>query len=316
MKVIRIALDEKCVSEEKIEKDMLGGAERMCMLWERYLVEAGYTVSRWPMPPDNPLDPDGVFDLCIHSNDVDPRVKAKKNILWGGTWHVCNDHGKADRTIILTDFMRERYGWAKSECDVIPAPFDHDLLKFKTDTFVPHRIVCNSNASRYFQHLLAIANILTERKVDFEWYFCGGSQLYSPMYREEHDFMNRHPNVHYQGILPRAQMLAMEASGHVHCYPAFSDIWETQGVAFLEAAALGVPVVLANISPLKEVLPEAWLCNNYEETADTIVRLFERTDRWRIDISRYDSDVVFEQLLDIVKELIGEPDEVCASCHY
>ena len=309
MKVIRLALTEAGVSKRKIEKDMMGGAERFFLLWERYLKQAGYIVSRWPEPPL------GNYDLCIHSNHFDQRVTAVKHILWGGGWEIGEQqrHG-IDKAIVLTDyqkdFLRDHLGWSVDDCIVIPAPFDHDLLKYRSNDFVKHRIVSNSNPSRFFDHVLTVATLLDERGVDFEWHFCGGSKLYCPDFPEKFDFINAHPKLHYRGLLSRHDMIGMLTLGHVLAYPSFDEItYETQGVAFLEAAALGLPVILTDKAPFNEVMPEAWLCKTAEEMADKISELF-LTDE-RVDypqLARYDSNNVYSRLVAVVREMIGDAE--------
>jgi glycosyltransferase involved in cell wall biosynthesis len=309
VKVIRLALTEAGVSERKIAKDMMGGAERFFLLWEKYLTRAGYIVSRWPDPPL------GNYDLCIHSNHFDQRVTAAKHILWGGGWEIGEQRQKIDKAIVLTDyqrdFLRDHLNWRAEDCIVIPAPFDHDLLKYRSNDFIKHRIVSNSNPSRFFDHVLTVANLLDERGVEFEWHFCGGSKLYCPDFPEKFDFINAHPKLTYRGLLPRHDMIGMLTLGHVLAYPSFDEItYETQGVAFLEAAALGLPVVLTKKSPFTEVMPEAWLCETAEEMADTIVELFKTKERIDYpEIERYDSDVVYERLVNVVREMIGNPEE-------
>lgn len=309
MKVIRLALTEAGVSEKKIAQDAMGGAERFMLMWERYLQKAGYATSRWPEPPM------GEYALCLHANRIDPRVKATKHLLWGGGWEIGENIGqRIDKAIVLTeymrDFLRDRLNWSAENCEVIPAPFDHEILKYRSNDFVRRRIVSNSNPSRFFDHVVTVANLLEKRGIDFDWHFCGGSKLYCPEFPERFSFEGIHPKLHYRGLLSRHDMIGMLTSGHVLAYPSFDDItWETQGVAFLEAAALGLPVVLTKKAPFTEVMPEAWFCESAEEMADTIIALFEQKERVTYpEIMRYDSDIVFERLVNVVRDMIGEPE--------
>lgn len=308
MKTIRLAITEAGLTNERIAHDELGGAERFFLMWQKYLTAAGYVVSRWP---DSPM---GEYDLCIHANRIDQRVKSKQYLLWGGGWEIAENRGYKGRAIVLTDYHKKLCGdqlnWSTEPCDVIPAPFDHEILKYRSDDFVRRRIVSNSNPSRFFDHVLAVAELLDKRGVDYDWQFCGGSRLYCPEFPERFQFEGAHPKVIYRGVLPRHAMIGMLTSGHVLAYPSFdSTTWETQGVAFLEAAALGLPVVLTKKEPFTSVMPEAWFCESAEEMADTIVELFERKDRVNYpEIGRYDSNFIFERLLNVVREMIGDPE--------
>jgi glycosyltransferase involved in cell wall biosynthesis len=205
--------------------------------------------------------------------------------------------------------MREKYGWEPGACEIIPAPYDHDLLKYRSKDFIPRRIVSNSNPSRFFPHMVKVAEMLAAKGEEFEWHFCGGSQLYSPNYPEEYNLYSGPPQLIYRGCLPRHEMIGMLTLGHVLAYPTFHDIWETQGVAFLEAGALGLPVILTKIRPLTDVMPEALFCSSHEEFVEAILEAFKHTGRVEYpELVRYDSDVVFGKLLKIVNDLTGGPE--------
>jgi hypothetical protein len=298
MKVIRLALTEAGLTEERIARDTLGGAERFFLMWERYLLQAGYAVSRWPQPPQ------GEYDLCVHSNFFDHNVKAKKHLLWGGGCEVRDSARFADRIVILTDYMRELLGWPEGFCEIIPAPYDHALLAQRTEDYVPHRIVSNSNPSRFYDHMVTVADLLVQKGIDFEWHFCGGSKLYCEAFPERFD-LTSHPKLVYRGVLGRQEMIEMVNSGHVLAYPSFDDItWETQGVAFLEAAALGLPVILTKKRPFIDVMPEAILMEDVAGFVRAIKGAFEFKKRMVYsELDRYDSDMIFERLLQIVRDM-------------
>jgi glycosyltransferase involved in cell wall biosynthesis len=297
-KLIRLALTEAGLTEERIANDCLGGAERFMLMWEKYLKQAGYEASRWPEVPQ------GEYDLCIHSNFFDHNVKAKKHLLWGGGCEVKSSASFADKIIILTDYMRELLGWPVGFAEIIPAPFDHELLACRTNDFVPHRIVSNSNPSRFFDQVAPVIGALESKNIAFEWHFCGGNKLYCETFPEKFNFQTTNSKLIYRGVLNRKEMVEMLNSGHVLAYPAFSpETWETQGVAFLEAAALRLPVVLPNKKPFTDVMPEAYFCKTAEEMADAIIHLFVLGRADYPLIRRYDSDVVFERLLTVVKEM-------------
>jgi glycosyltransferase involved in cell wall biosynthesis len=301
MKLIRLALTEAGLTEERIASRTLGGAEMFFLLWEKYLVTAGYVVSRWPE------EAQGEYDLCIHSNFFDHNIKAKKHLLWGGGCEVKDSASFADKIIILTDYMRELLGWPAGFAEIIPAPFDHELLAYRTNDFVPHRIVSNSNPSRFFDQVAPVIGALESKGVDFEWHFCGGNKLYCETFPEKFSFETACSKLIYRGVLNRKEMIEMLNSGHVLAYPSFDGItWETQGVAFLEAAALGLPVVLTEKRPFTDVMPEAFLCKDAVTMAAAIEDLFNSEGRIEYaHINRYDSDVVFEKLLTIVREMTG-----------
>lgn len=302
MKKIFLAVDIPCMSSppDKIEKDRMGGAERFMLLLARWLRDAGYSVSHWPDAIDN-----NGYDLCIHSNVFASHVPAKKNILWGGSWHVSNYKGLADTVILLSDYMRQRCDMP--EAKVIPAPWDQDIECYKGFDPVPRRIVCNANPNRHFTWAVHLCRELKDKRgIDMDFHICGGSLMYNLAYPEMFDLANGHPQLIYRGILDRHAMLGMMTLGHVYAYPNFTDDCETQGVSFLEAAALGLPVVLPRRQPFLEILPEAFFGSTLEEFVDIIIKLFSETKRGYHDVSRYSTGVVMPKILKEVYDLIGD----------
>ncbi len=301
MKTIYLNIDRQSVTPKKVERDILGGTERFFLLWKKHLQEIGYFC--FSPPEDNGS---GFYDLVIHSNVPTPPVNATKSILWAGSWHAGGYLG-CDVTICNSPFFKEQMKWDKAL--VIPAPFDERILTYRHSLHLPGVIVSNSNPNRYYGHMLNICAMLEEKQVSFEWRFTGGNRLYSDEFSEPTTFGKESKRLKYYGPVPRQEMLGILTSAHVWAYPNFTDNSETLCVAAMEALALGIPTLLPKRKLFLMMYPEADLCSNEREMMEKILYYFEHGQRWDTDMSRYSSRVIFPQLDEVVKTLIGLPDD-------
>lgn len=276
---------------------MLGGTERFMLLWKRHLEDSGYNVAMWPIFPLI------TYDLCIHSNVFNPRVKARKHILWGGSWHL-QGREHVDKVILNSQHMQDILGW--KEAVVIPAPYDADILKYKDSMRCPRRIVSTANPNRYISHAIEIAKLLVEQNVIFEWIITGGNRLYAESFGECYDFHTAHEHIHYTGAVNRHELLNKLTSASVWVYPNFSDNSETLCVAALEACALGIPTVVPARGPFSYTLPYSVCESSPGAFSERIIRALDGFPEKQDDVSQFDSRVVFPQLLEEVKSLIGE----------
>lgn len=294
---IFLSLDPNCISERKLKEDKLGGSERYFTILKRYLdKEADFKVEMFPDKPNKQ------YDLCIHSNVFDPKINAKKHILFAGSWHA-QGYEHADLTICVSEYFRDRMNWIKAL--VIPAPFDSEILKYKNSQYMPHRIVTTSNPNRHLKHTLSIAKLLYSRNTVYDWCLSGGHKLYSDNWNDSVDLSKINFGIIYRGVLDRLNLLCLLTSAHVYAYANFSDNSETCSVATMEAMALDIPTILPKREPFVSMFPEAIFAETEDEMADKIQMGFQisRRDFEYKDIGRYSSDVIFPQIIKIIKDM-------------
>ncbi len=300
-KKIFLSTDENCWYQDKIEKRILGGAENFFLLLREWLLKEGYDVYDKVL---NQIDFFAVPDLTIHSNSFNPKIESKKHLLWCGSWHAQGTE-HTDKTIVLSEFMKKKLGWRNAI--VLPAPFNKEILKYKGGMFASRRIICTSNPNRHYPNTVKLCSILKDRQIDFDMQICGGNKLYGPSFGECFDFGNRRTdiNLYYKGSLRRYELYSLLTSGNIWVYLNLNDDSETFCVSMLEAAALGIPVILPEREPFTSVLPEAFFVKSIEEMADKIEDIFENgPNRIDYDVSRYHEDVVMPKYMNIIKELL------------
>lgn len=297
MKVF-LALDEKCVTERKMQLDMFGGSERFLLkIFKPWLEKSGHTVAHYPQR--DVLE--DKYDVAIHSNIFDHRVRARRSILWCGSWHGQGvEH--ADVTIVVSQLVKDELGW--KDAIVMPVPFDHKILIYKSNLYQPGLIMCHSNPNRHIVHTEAIAKKLKEKGEKFTWLLSGGNRLYSDDFHEQSSFIRPDGSIQYLGIVPRKVLLQKLTSAHVWAYPVLSVKDETFCVAAAEALALGIPTVLPRKEPFRSVFPEAEFALNEREFAYKIECLFQEQPRWDKDMSRYDDRILMPKYLEVVEALV------------
>jgi hypothetical protein len=303
MKRIFLSLDIKCMSPEKLEKRIFGGAELFFLLWEKHLLNEGYKVERWP------TDPAGEYDLCIHSNEFNHNVNAKKHIIWAGSWTAIGaEH--ADVAIVLTNYMKGKMSEEWQDALVIPAPYNSEIYKYSGESPISGKIVCTSNPNRHYLNTISLSHFLRDKNANYSIHLCGGNKLYSVRFPESHDFHMPGLNIIYYGPLPRHQMFELLATAHIYAYPAFDDHAETQSVAPIEAMALGIPTFLPYREPFievaKEIDPQPFFYNTLEEFCEDVCDFLKNAilTRKEYDVSRYSEEVIMATLLQLIRKVI------------
>jgi len=299
---IFLSLDTKCMSQEKLDKRIFGGAELFFLLLAKHLRGEGYEVEHWPNLPS------GEYDMCIHSNEFNHEVKAKKHIIWSGSWTGLGaEH--ADKAIVLTKYMKSKMGPEWQNAFVIPAPYNSEIEKYKTEGFVPNRIVCTSNPNRHYLNMISLSHDLQRRRVDFHIELCGGNKLYSPDFPESHNFNMPKMNINYNGPLSRYEMFKLLESAQIWAYPGFGNWSETQGVAPVEAMALGIPTVLPKEEPFiemsKNISPSPFIADTIEDFCDIVYDLLiEGVNHIDYDTSYYSEYRIMPMLLQLVSDTL------------
>ena len=292
---IYLALDLKCLSNDKINKEKLGGTERSFLLIKKYLESKGHEVTFDPLLVD-----DMIYDIAIHSNFKNLDVVADKHICRAGSYTTDAQTQDYDVIITLSNFFAKFIN--RDNVVVIPVCYDSSLSKHKSALYEDKKIMTTSNPNRHLKDTLKVIKILDKEKVDYTWEICGGNKLYSNLFPEVFK-APANPKVLYSGILSHTVMLKKLALSHLFCYPNFSDESETFCVAMVEAAALGLPVILPKREPFTEVLPDnPYFCKNIKEMASTIKELLtvDRSQLYVCDVSRFTEDVVMAQIGDAI----------------
>lgn len=293
---IYLAIDHNCYSPVKAAEGRLGGTERFFLIVRKWLAEAGHNVSINPEPGED------IFDVAIHSNVFNPKVRANRHICWAGSTHTDADKYPYDLVIVNSQDFKNTL--RLDNAVVLPACIEDRVVSYRTDTFVKNRIFCNSNPNRYLEHAINISHILEQQNIDFEWHFCGGNKLYSDSFGE--CFSTSLPSsMHYHGVLNRHDMLNLMASSHAYVYPNLSDESETQCVAAIESAALGMPVIVPNRAPFTDTLAGlAIFAEDIDSFVCWVLYLMKTETRINPDVTRYRETTVIPKLLKLI-------DEVC-----
>lgn len=281
---IHLATDPECWTIDKIKEGQLGGAESFFLILKKWLTMRGHKVTA-PGFPENW----GTPDVVVHSNSADFTQEGKKHILWAGSWHAPVSDPRFDKVIVLSEYMKNQMN-----CDralVVPAPYGKDIEAYRGVDFERNNIVTTANPNRWFHFARDIAKTLKAHGIPYSWQYAGGNKLYKPYFPECYGFDQ--DGATYRGILSRHELIGMLTLAHVWIYPGFQDVDETFCLSMIEAAYLGIPVVVPNKEPFKSVLPEAFLVNNYDEMVDKVVALFKYgPDRINYNMSRYSESVV------------------------
>lgn len=280
--------DKKCLSKDKILLGKIGGTERFFLLLEAYLKGKGYQI--------NCSDS---YDISIHSNFTHEYVKSKYRICWCGSWTTDANNTNYNLVIANSSFMLEKLNIRGV---VIPACFDSNIKNFKSNSYETGKIITTSNPNRHIDHTLSIFRSLQKEKLNFSWLITGGNKLYSDVFHENFKLSSK-STVEYRGILTRSDMLKSLSKSHLYCYPNFSDNSETQCVSMIEAAALGIPVVVPKRRPFVDTLPDnPYFVKDIDESVQVIksILLKKRSESRICDVSKYEEKKVFGEINDIL----------------
>lgn len=303
MKTIYLATDPNSWSGHKIREGKLGGAENFFYKLYGWLEEEGYMVCDPVLNPHWLRTP----DLVIHSNSFNPNIAGSAHLLWAGSWHASVNDPRVDKVIVLSEFMKR-----EMKCDraiVIPAPYDKQLEQYRGFSKLRGRIVTTSNPNRWFEYAEPMVNLLAERGASCVWNYCGGNKLYGDGFGECHNFHTwkvGDVDMVYLGVLDRHDLYGLLSSAWLWVYPNFSDKSETFCVSMIEAAALGIPVILPKREPFISILPGALFVETWQEMVEEMVEILKFPGRVMsgCDTELYREDVVKAQLLKEIGEML------------
>jgi hypothetical protein len=296
MASVFLQTDLACWTEQKLQKGMTGGTESFFMRLREWLITSHHDVYDPVLRPKT-----GKIDLCIHSNTFDESIKAKRHLLWAGSFHASTSDPRPDKIVIVSEYMKNKMGCDRAT--VIPAPYGADVDRFKNMPFLRHHISSTSNPNRYFPHALKVMKILKDDlNLNFQWTIVGGNKLYADNYPECHNF--NEGGFAYRGIVPRLEVIGVLTSSQIWAYPNFTDDSETLCCSMLEAAALGISVVVPKREPFISVLPSAFFAEDEEHFAAIIHSLFECGKMDYPEIDGFSERSVMPRLLTEIEELL------------
>lgn len=296
-KNVCLGVDEFCVTQDRIDSGKVGGTERFFLfVLKPYLEDAGFRVFHYPMRYKDDIE----FDVVIHSNLFNSKLKGKKHILWAGSWHASGcEH--VDLTICVSEFFKRKMGW--SDAIVIYPPFDHNILQYKTRSYMPGTIFCHSNPNRHIAHTIGIASQLVKKDIKFRWDLTGGNKLYSDNYNDR-SFGHAQFNIYHHGTIPRIEVLGKLTNANLFVYPNMSDESETFCVCASEAMALGVPTLLPRREPFISLFPEAEKALTEMEMVYKIECMLDEEPRKDYDVGHYDDRAIMPKFIKAVEGLI------------
>jgi hypothetical protein len=290
---VYLATDPECFTVEKVKEGQLGGAESFFLILRKWLKMRGHNVFTSGLGEvcDSP-------DVVIHSNSSDFTQQGKCHILWAGSWHAPVSDPRFDEVIVLSEYMRQKMGCERAF--VIPAPYGKDLEIHKGVDFDRYNIVTTANPNRWFPLARDMARTLMAHGITYSWQYSGGNKLYKPYFPECYGFDQ--DGIIYRGILSRNDLLGMLTLAHVWIYPGFRDVDETFCLSMIEAAYLGIPVIVPNKEPFRSVLPEAFLVESFNDMIDKVIALFKYgPDRINYNMDRYSERVVMPQYVRLIE---------------
>jgi hypothetical protein len=281
---IYLAVDEGCWNEDKIKNGMMGGAEAFFLILRKHLVQRGHRVYL-PILHETSEE----VDLVIHSNSFNPTKRGKRHLLWAGSWGANVNDPRVDKVIVLSEYMKN-----EMKCDrasVIPAPYGKDLVPYKGTDYEKGVIVTTSNPNRFFDQARDITKNFKARGMDYDWRICGGNRLYRPDFPECYAFTEH--GINHKGVLSRHELIGLLTLANVWMYPNFKENSETFCLSMIEAAFLGIPIVLPYRLPFTEVLPEAFFAHSPGEMVERVEAILKYgPDRINYNVSRYSEEVV------------------------
>lgn len=181
--------------------------------------------------------------LTLQSGDLDDRKKQRKipNLLWK-LIHLAPTHLTA-----ISHYLAERakrLGVAEERISIIPNGVDLEELRpliGRPFERVPHRIVCVGRLSweKGQQFLISALPLIRKEFSDAHIVFVGGGADEEKLRKLTHS-LDLDNFVFFRGKLPHLRAMSEAVKGSVFVGPSLA---EGLGIVFLEAQALGIPVI-------------------------------------------------------------------------
>lgn len=190
--------------------------------------------------------------LTLQSGDLDRKIWSKILVLWGGI------HKSPDFVTAISRFLADRaYRLGAKKVEIIPNGVDlgeiNDVLASRGGN-IKHRIVILARLSWEKDHknlVAAMPRILSEYP-DTEMVFVGdGPEKHNLEFRIQN--LGLKDKIKFLGNLPHKTALEELAKADVFVCPSLA---EGLGIVFIEAQALGVPVIGTSVGGIQDVITD------------------------------------------------------------
>jgi glycosyltransferase involved in cell wall biosynthesis len=213
---------------------------------------------------------------------------------------------EADLVVTVSDYTRDicltQYG-ADPEKTIVVHNGSRPIKAYRSRRPFPEKLVVflgRLAAQKNPGHFLEIANRVLARRIDVRFAMAGaGDQLRSLMSHSVR--LGIADKFHFTGFLNRRKVHHLFSMADVYCMPSASEPF---GLAALEAAQFGVPIVISDRSGVSEVLQNVKTASpgELDAFADHIIDLLEQ-DQPPHPIATRSWDKVAEKLLQHYEEL-------------
>lgn len=263
------------------------------------------------------VDGDGKTILTLQSGDLDSGKKQWKipGFLWKGI------HRTPDFITAISTFLRDRalrLGAKRSAVSVIPNGVDLKTIPAKNET-IPHRVVCVARISweKGIQYLVEAWPAVLREYPDATLVLVGPEDNREVnIMKSITDFISRNnltESIKFKGALPHDETLKEISYSEVFVCPSLA---EGLGIVFIEAQAVGVPVIGTAVGGIPDVIQneETGLLirpRDPDAISRAIIKMFKDKNfsqslakKAKEKINRFDWNVIADQVSDLYSSLI------------
>ena len=249
--------------------------------------------------------------LTLQSGDLDEKVIQGRIPTW--LWRKI--HTMPDYITAISSYLKNRaikLGVAENKISIIPNGVDLQLVesyKLKVVSRVPHRIVCVARLSseKGLEYLLDALPLIKREFSDAHLVLVGGGILENNL-KSQAKQLGILDSVFFLGAQPHEKAIEEMRQAEVFVCPSLA---EGLGIVFIEAQALGVPVIGTNVGGIPDVIRdgETGLLvppRDSRAIADAVIKVFRDknlaqkiTEEAKKRIGRFSWDMIARQVAEI-----------------
>jgi glycosyltransferase involved in cell wall biosynthesis len=253
--------------------------------------------------------------LTLQSGDLDE--KAAKGLFPFWLWRKI--HTSPDYIMAISSYLKNRaikLGVPENEISVIPNGVDlKTVFSFQPSAFnrIPHRIVCVARLSpeKGLEYLLDALPLVKREFSDAHLVLVGGGILENDL-RKQADQLGISDSVFFLGAQPHVKAIEEMRRAEAFVCPSLA---EGLGIVFIEAQAVGVPVVGTNVGGISDVIKDSETGllvppRNSRAIADAVIKIFKdkelakkMTEEAKSQIGRFDWDKIARQVSDLYESI-------------